>query len=41
MAMRVVLRNDSGRMNVTRVVVRATSRKTAMMTVFRIRIMRQ
>ena len=40
-AMRTVLDHDCGRMNVTAVVVKTTRRKTARMTIFRIRIMRQ
>ena len=40
-AMRTVLDHDSGKMNVTAVVVKTTRRNTARMTVFRMRIMRQ
>jgi len=38
---RTVLEKDSGRINVTRVVVMATRRKTARITVLRMRMMRQ
>ena len=40
-AMRTVLDHDSGRMNVTAVVVNTTSRNTARITVLRMRMMRQ
>jgi len=40
-SMRAVLAYDSGRMNVTTVAVMAMSRKTEMMTVLRMRMMRQ
>ena len=40
-SMRAVLEYDSGRMNVTTVAVMAMSRKTEMMTVLRMRMMRQ
>ena len=40
-AMRTVLDHDSGRMKVTAVVVSTTRRNTAMMTIFRMRMMRQ